>query len=227
MPDNISEILDPSVNPELKELNQLLQQAVTNIENVGKAAKGVTIDFKGVKDIATLNELVAKKEEALKKMADAEDKYRSARDAKEEKALQAQIKRELDREQAAKKAINEDIIAKEQAAAREEKALAKLNNAYEQLKIKYKQAADEAKRLGAEFGVTDSRATAAAASAMKMYNSLLAVEKSVGQAQRQVGQYNTAAFAMSQILRETPAFAYSAATGFLAMSTTFLYLLMK
>ena len=51
-----------------------------------------------------------------------------------------------------------------------------------------------------------------------MYDRLLKVELAVGQAQRQVGQYNQAAFAMQQILRETPSFAYSMATGFLAVS---------
>jgi len=194
----------------------------------------------GIQRVIAEKEKAAAKEDALilKQLAN-EDKANAARlkrAQKEEEILnrlikkeeEAAAKKELIRQKQMKslevaeakemKMISEAAKQKELANEREEKALAKLNNAYEQLKVQYKKAADEAKRLGAEFGVNDSRATAAAGSAMKLYNSLLAVEKSVGQAQRQVGQYNQAAFAMTQVLREMPAFTYSLATGFMAIS---------
>ena len=43
-------------------------------------------------------------------------------------------------------------------------------------------------------------------------------EQSIGNYRRSVGQYNTAGMAMSQVLREIPAFTFSAQTGFLALS---------
>lgn len=231
MPDNINEILSPEAEKQLQELQEGLDNATKQIVKFGQAAKGITIDFKGVKDFYTLAELQNKVKDTTEKMTTSAKVYNDTiqQQAKvqeaDNKRKDAAFRKEysnilrLNRER-------ENQAKREQAAAkraqlekeREAKATAKLNNAYEQLKIKYRDAANEAKRLGAEFGVTDARAKAAANSAMQMYNSLLAVEKSVGQAQRQVGQYNTAAFAMQQILRETPAFAYSAATGFLAIS---------
>jgi hypothetical protein len=167
--------------------------------------------------IAQLN----KQENAERKLRAAQERYGNAYVAQLEKERIAAEKLRQAQERFGEQYIAElqkNAELKKKNDEREAKALAKLNNAYEQLKVQYKQAADEAKRLGAEFGVTDARAQAAAGSAMKLYNSLLAVEKSVGQAQRQVGQYNQAAFAMSQLLREMPAFTYSLATGFMAIS---------
>jgi hypothetical protein len=224
MADLVSEIISQGALDQLELANAQLELAVKNVNNVATAAKGIVIDFKGAGNIGELNAAMAKQAENIQTITEATKKYEAAVD-KKQRAIEIAERNELlgiqkviaEREKAAKQAdLDAETVRKN--AEREEKALAKLNNAYEQLKVQYKKAADEAKKLGAEFGVTDARATAAAGSAMKLYNSLLAVEKSVGQAQRQVGQYNTAAVAMSQILREMPAFTYSAATGFLAMS---------
>lgn len=224
MADLVSEIISQQAIDQLEFANSQLELAVKNVNNVANAAKGITIDFKGAANIGELNATLAKQEQAIKDLETATKKYQSAVDSKQ-RAIDIAERNELlaiqkviaEREKAAKQ-LELSEKQKQQAAEREEKALAKLNNAYEQLKVQYKQAADEAKRLGAEYGVMDSRAQAAAGGAMKLYNSLLAVEKSVGQAQRQVGQYNQAAFAMSQVLREMPSFAYGAATGFMALS---------
>lgn len=224
MADLVSEIISQQAIDQLEFANSQLELAVKNVNNVANAAKGITIDFKGAANIGELNATLAKQEQAIKDLETATKKYEGAVNARQ-RAVDIAERNELlaiqkviaEREKAAKQ-LELSEKQKQQAAEREEKALAKLNNAYEQLKVQYKQAADEAKRLGAEFGVMDSRAVAASGNAMKLYNSLLAVEKSVGQAQRQVGQYNQAAFAMQQILRETPAFAYSFATGISAIS---------
>ena len=224
MADLVSEIISQGALDQLELANAQLELAVKNVNNVATAAKGIVIDFKGAGNIGELNAAMAKQAENINTITEATKKYEAAVD-KKQRAIEIAERNELlgiqkviaEREKAAKQAeLDAETIRKN--AEREEKALAKLNNAYEQLKVQYKKAADEAKRLGAEFGVTDARATAAAGSAMKLYNSLLAVEKSVGQAQRQVGQYNQAAFAMSQVLREMPAFANSMATGFMAIS---------
>ncbi len=54
--------------------------------------------------------------------------------------------------------------------------------------------------------------------AKKLSDSLYSVEIAVGQGQRKVGQYSEAARGLRDILREAPAFAYSTATGILAIS---------
>jgi len=240
---NIGE-LNAAMAKQAENINTITEATKKYEAAVDKKQRAIEIaernELLGIQKVIAEREKAAAKEDALilKQLAN-EDKANAARlkrAQKEEEILNRLIKKEEDaaakieliRQKQMKalevaeakemKMISEAAKQKELANEREEKALAKLNNAYEQLKVQYKKAADEAKRLGAEFGVNDSRATAAAGSAMKLYNSLLAVEKSVGQAQRQVGQYNTAAVAMSQILREMPAFTYSAATGFLAMS---------
>ena len=224
MADLVSEIISQGALDQLELANAQLELAVKNVNNVATAAKGIVIDFKGAGNIGELQDRIVKLEQSIKDLELASKKYEGATRNREAAAERAAEKEQRAAEKAvaarAKELKDLELTEKQkqQAAEREEKALAKLNNAYEQLKVQYKKAADEAKRLGAEFGVTDARATAAAGSAMKLYNSLLAVEKSVGQAQRQVGQYNQAAFAMTQVLREAPAFANSMATGFMAIS---------
>lgn len=54
--------------------------------------------------------------------------------------------------------------------------------------------------------------------ALKLSNSLYSVEIATGQGQRKVGQYNEAARGLRDILRDTPAFAYSVGTGISAIS---------
>lgn len=224
MADLVSEIISQQAIDQLEFANSQLELAVKNVNNVANAAKGITIDFKGAANIGELNATLAKQEQAIKDLEAATTKYQGAVTARQRAVDKAErdellaIQKVIAEREKAAKQLELSEKQKQQAAEREEKALAKLNNAYEQLKVQYKQAADEAKKLGAQFGVNDARAKAAADSAMKFYNSLLAVEKSVGQAQRQVGQYNQAAFAMQQVLRETPAFAYSFATGISAIS---------
>jgi len=224
MADLVSEIISQGALDQLELANAQLELAVKNVNNVASAAKGIVIDFKGAANIGELNAAMAKQAENINTITEATKKYEAAVDKKQraieiaERRAQAEIEKTQKASEKAAKQAEMDAETKRKNAEREEKALAKLNNAYEQLKVQYKAAADEAKKLGAQFGVNDAKARAAADSAMKLYNSLLAVEKSVGQAQRQVGQYNQAAFAMQQVLRETPAFAYSFATGISAIS---------
>ena len=228
MADNISEILSPEGERQLRELNDGLESAIQNITKFGQVAKGITVEFKGVKDFATLNELQNKVKETTEKMtkaqrdfADEIDRAQVREQAAVAKALAgyerqaaAAEKSNAAREKAAQRAASEA----EKAAAREAKAIGQLTNDYELLKKAYTDAANKAKELGVTFGTNSKVFKDAAANAKVMYDRLLKVEMAVGQGQRAVGQYNQAAFAMQQILRETPAFAYSFATGISAIS---------
>lgn len=113
----------------------------------------------------------------------------------------------------------------------EQKNLERLSNAYEQLKAKYNIAANTAKRLAAEQlnvaaanGLSSKEykqaaefTTMAQQAAQKYYLELVKIEDAVGQSQRKVGQYTNATFALTQVLREAPAFAISLQTGISAI----------
>jgi hypothetical protein len=159
------------------------------------------------------------------KKAQQEEKILDKMIANEEKANQKKelIRQKQERQleiQSAKEraALLKAAANAEKAAAIEEKALSKLNNEYEQLKKKYNEAAAEAKRLGIAMGTNSKEFVNASKSAKGMYEQLLKVELAVGQAQRQVGQYNQAAFAMQQVLRETPSIANGFSQWVLAIS---------
>lgn len=109
----------------------------------------------------------------------------------------------------------------EKARVKEEKNLAKLNNAYERLKAKYNETADESKRLGAELGIEDQRYKDVTAEANRYYAQLLQLEQAVGQNQRRVGAYTDATNELTQIFRELPSFTYSVQTGLLGISNNF------
>ncbi len=140
------------------------------------------------------------------------------------KAAQAELKTEqeaikslkLQQQYEAQLTKEKDRLAAKQI--KEEKNTQRLKNEYEQLKIKYNEAAAEAKRLGVALGTNDPKFIAAAATAMNYYKQLDAVEVAVGQTQRRVGQYERAQFSLNQVLREAPAFTNSLQTGFLAIS---------
>jgi hypothetical protein len=287
--DNVSEILSSEARQDLSDLQSGLQNATNELEKFAKVAKGITIDFKGAKDFATLIELqnkvaaaTDKMEKAQRNFADEIDRAQVREEAAVNKMLAAQVKRAQREEELLNKMIaaeekasaraiaaqerkakkeeeilnrmiaaeekaaaqkqkleNQSAVASQKAAAeaekraaREETALRQLNNEYETLKKSYNTAAAAAKELGiaaeisaqklgrdsAETKNLSAQYVAATASAKKMYDSLLKVEMAVGQGQRAVGQYNQAAFAMQQILREGPAFANSFGTGIMAIS---------
>jgi len=126
-------------------------------------------------------------------------------------------------------------------AAKEVENLNKQKGAYSQLNEEYKKAAKAAQDLGAQQELLNRQMAAstdqtqkagllkqmqdmspalkaAQQNAMGLHQSMLAVDMAVGKAQRNVGNYNGAQFAMSQLLREAPSFAYSFSTGLLSLS---------
>ena len=94
-------------------------------------------------------------------------------------------------------------VAEEGSMVQMEIALQKANLAYRQL--------SKAKRDSAE-------GAALLLSIKQQTQEISKLEQATGRFQRQVGNYNTAGVAMSQVLREIPAFTFSAQTGILALS---------
>lgn len=126
----------------------------------------------------------------------------------------------------------------DKAATKEIENLKKQQSEYNILSQQYKKAAEEAQNLGAkqvllqnevasgnnvqvnntELARLGPELKAAQENAFKLHTALLSVDQAVGKSQRNVGNYNSAQFAMSQLLREAPSFAYSFSTGILALS---------
>lgn len=216
MAELINELIAPEVFTQLKEAEEGLDNLAKSVANLGKMGKVIEFNVKGA---TSLNEYTAAIEEMKKATA-------AMGAMSEQYSKQVQSVTSAERDQAAARRDNARAMLDEEKAAklrnseieREEKALKNLTNEYETLKRSYTTAANAAKELGIALG-TDSKEFKAAASAAKgMYDQLLKVERAVGQGQRAVGQYNQAAFAMQQILREGPAFANSFATGIMAIS---------
>jgi hypothetical protein len=170
----------------------------------------------------------AAKQEAQTKMAEA----KASADVAKQKEIETRYTIALAKEQ-------------ERIEKNRDKAVAQLEreqSAYYQLNQEYKEAAANAQDLaakkfmlerdqkGAVAGTYDYQVRqseierlsptlkAAQQNAMGLHTALLEVEQAVGKSQRNVGNYNSAVMAMSQILREAPSFAYSFATGLLAIS---------
>lgn len=192
---------------------QLGEKLAADVEKANiKAAKS---------SIDAINEEIAAEEQLLaKQMADGE---------KRAAAMDAEAAKQQEKE------------AKAQAAY--EKTL----TALARLKAQYKEAADLAQELGAqqvllqqqidssnkggtplsedelkqkraELDALMPRLSEAQQKAHGLSTALHGIELATGQGQRNVGQYNEAVRGLKDILRDTPAFAYSMATGIMAIS---------
>jgi len=113
------------------------------------------------------------------------------------------------------KDLNDKLLQREQEKAR------KLNDEYEVLKKNYNDTAKEAMRLAAAYGVDSAEAQKFIIKARDMNTQLVKIEESVGRHQRKVGQYQNATLALSQLIREAPAFANGIQTGLSALSNNF------
>ncbi len=91
-------------------------------------------------------------------------------------------------------------------------------DAYKKLEAEYIAASRGAKALGAELGINDQRFKTAATNANALHDRLKAIDGSMGIHTRNVGNYTSATHSLSQVLREMPAFTYSAQTGLMGIS---------
>ncbi len=104
---------------------------------------------------------------------------------------------------------------------KEKVSAALAENQYVKLRKEYNLQSTELKGMIIQYGLADAAVIKMRAEVDKMYKSLLMAEKAVGQHQRQVGQYENATMALSQLIREAPAFANSVQTGLSALSNNF------
>jgi len=202
-------------------LNSVTQNSASGSGSGVKAKAAALTELEKIQNKLeqTQNRLLALEDEDAKKLAAETLKLRERnRELAEEAKLNSNNQRVIDQ------------LAR--SRAREEAEIAKQNNAYEQLKLEYTEAANAAKKLGAEYfnmqrsgtGTTEQLKQMAAAfkdasaNALGLHKGLFDIEQSVGQSQRNVGNYNALMFETNQLLREAPNFALSARTGFMALS---------
>ncbi len=181
-----------------KELNSVLTQLYSmrdTIIQINELGKGIGFDSKGF-------ESARRAKDAIDKLAQAEEKLIFAQSDLAKKIAEVNAQTELQNK-------------KNKEGARD--ALA-LSDAYGKLSKQYNEAAREAKNLAVTQGIESKAAVEAARRANELGNQLKAIDASVGQYGRNVGNYSQATFALSQILREAPAFAFSFQTGLLALS---------
>jgi hypothetical protein len=197
------------------ELNAAMAKQAENINTITEATK-------------KYEAAVDKKAKAAERLRQAQERYGDAYIAQLQKEEDALKKKTLKEEELRRKQerFGEEYIAQLQKeadalakkTAKEQKEIDKLNNAYEQLKKQYNETANEAKKLAAQYGINSTEAQQATKDAQDMAKQLKEIEASVGQHQRNVGDYAQSTFALSQVIREAPAFANSITTGLSAIS---------
>lgn len=157
--------------------------------------------------------IIADREAAEIKSMERTDKEREKMDKRHQK-MQERMDKEFKRYMQELEKASEK---RQKAAEKEAKQAALLANEYEQLKKKYNDTAKEAMRLAAAYGTTSDEAKDMIKSASDMAEQLKEIEAAVGRHQRKVGDYQQATLALSQIIREAPAFANSLQTGLMAI----------
>jgi len=163
------------------------------------------IKIKGVDDEKTS---IGKLDSAIKSLTKELNDLRAATDKDSKKIGEVNVKLAL-----AKKERSElitEIKKSTVAYAAEEGSLIQMEIALAKAQLAYRQMG-KARRESAE-------GNALLASIKAQTVEISKLEQATGRFQRQVGNYNTAGVAMSQVLREIPAFTFSAQTGILALS---------
>lgn len=165
-----------------------------------KALKDVNVNSaKAAQELEKLNRLMAQTATAQQNLTAA-----TARAEQAASRLTAQQER-----QAAS-------TAKTEAAAR------RASGAYEILNSAYRETTELARNAGAQFGENSTQFQNAARSANFLRERLDAIDRPLGNYQRNVGNYRSAfdglGNSINQLTRELPAFAVSAQTGILALS---------
>ena len=102
--------------------------------------------------------------------------------------------------------------------AKETAALQIADNAYIVLRNEYNKQSTALKGMIIQYGEADAAVIKMKVDVDAMYQSLSKAEQAVGQHQRKVGQYQNATFALSQLIREAPAFAYGLNVGIGSLS---------
>ncbi len=162
-----------------------------DLVNVLKLDSSASID-KLQKSITQLNTLIIQST----KLTAAQNSAESKAAIESQKLSQQKIKSQQEYEKLSQqklrteKLLNQEKERTAKAEARAIKDAEKLNSAYAQLNSQYISAAKNAKDLAAQYGIGSKQAEGAAIQARMFHDQLLAIDQTVGQSQRNVGNYN-------------------------------------
>ena len=235
----ISDIVGGNVDSDLDKLVAKLAAVEKELDVINGKAITIKVDLQGVGTLSELTNLYKQQDEILTKLRSTSvqyvDTYKMATEvikqhnghskefvavsqgiakttAEEARARKENAKALLD-EQKYVAALAKEKEALEKKTVKAQQAAEKENNAYLQLRKTYNEQSTALKGMIIQYGEADAAVVKMKADVDKMYTSLLKAEQAVGQHQRKVGQYQNAILALSQIIREAPAFTYSVTTG--------------
>lgn len=240
----ISDIVGGNVDSDLDKLVAKLAAVEKELDVINGKAISIKVDLQGVGTLSELTNLYKQQDEILTKLRSTSiqyvDTYKMATEvikqhnghSKEFVAVSQGIAKTTLEEARARQANAKAILDEQKyvaALAKEKEALqkksekaaaeaAKESNAYLQLRKAYNEQSTALKGMVVQYGEADAAVLKMKADVDKMYTSLLKAEEAVGQHQRKVGQYQNATFALSQLIREAPAFAYGLNVGIGALS---------
>jgi hypothetical protein len=202
-------------------------KGTSGVADAAKSAKSAADSLENAK--ATLLEAKAKKELAsatlLEAKARKENAAASILEEKAKKAAAQSIKTEAQaRKENAEALLKGQKLAEQEArqAAAQQKLLDELSNDYLQLSRAYSDAAKKAKNYALTLGESHPITIEAVKDAKAMHDILLRVDQSVGQSQRNVGNYKSAfdglGMSFTQVARELPSLTISVQQFALAIS---------
>lgn len=150
------------------------------------------------------------------KLATATLKEAKAAEANAKAAAASAKAREIETRYTAKLQKESEKLSKQRE--REQKILDDLTNDYKLLSKAYEDQALKAKNYAIQLGKNHPLTLEAAADAQRLQKELSDLDAMTGRYTRNVGNYTSATTAMTQVLREAPAFANSFATGISGIS---------
>lgn len=207
MADKITEIIDQAAFDQVSKLKADMKVLADTFAETFKQAEAFNNALKSAKGMPEFTENTKKSTAATSEL---EKITRQLAIARERLSL-------VENEQ--KKQLDAVRIAQQEANAASKDAI-KLANAEEgsldALKIKLKQLQAQYSALGEE--ARKALGPDLLKQVQNTYNSVTQLEKSMGQYSRNVGNYKNETFQLTQVLREVPAFTFSATTGILALS---------
>lgn len=212
--ERISSVVAPSAFDEVKRLGD-------DIVALEKKANAVDIRIEGGKSISELSlylKELAANTEAVTAAVEAQDTARKKAVSTEKQDLKFQ--KELETQG---KANAKMLLDLEKAKQREHKLNQEASSDYKILSKAYQDAALRAKDYNLQLGAQHPLTVQATADALAMGNRLKEVDASVGQFQRNVGNYNMVGSQFNQLLRELPNAGISARTFIMAISNNITY----
>lgn len=168
-------------------LNTTIREAATSMD-VLTAANKLYTDSAGA--IVKINDLITQSNKKRGDNAQSEIEKQIRFEERLTKKLEADLRKRLS--------------AVEASAKAEQRIVDELNNEYGQLSKAYNETALRAKNLQLQLGANHPVAQQAVSDAVAMSETLKKLDASVGQHQRNVGNYNMVGAQFAQILRELP-----------------------